>query len=208
MRVLLALLLAYIPSAGSLLKHTAQRARALGKTRDVTLSGNLSVGSDPQRTAQLVLRFPLQCRLEGEGGLSLSVKGTAQNPEGVPEGSSGPALRMLQLSCAFLAYRGVPVADAPQTLQAAARAAGADVGAGAGLSRLSDQATYVLGASPRDSSSPQLWLYKDNWAPARLIAQGGVSVEGARASDPNARLAPGVYLLKVGKRKFTRVTVK
>ena len=29
MRVLLALLLAYMPSAGSLLKHTAQRARAL-----------------------------------------------------------------------------------------------------------------------------------------------------------------------------------
>jgi tyrosyl-tRNA synthetase len=41
----------------------------------------------------------------------------------------------------------------------------------------------------------------------RLIAQGGVSVEGERVSDPNARLSPGVYLLKVGKRKFTRVTV-
>jgi hypothetical protein len=34
-----------------------------------------------------------------------------------------------------------------------------------------------------------------------------VSVEGARVSDPNAKLSPGVYLLKVGKRKFTRVTV-
>ena len=42
----------------------------------------------------------------------------------------------------------------------------------------------------------------------RLIAQGGVSVEGERVSDPNARLAAGVHLLKVGKRKFTRVTVK
>ena len=186
MRVLLALLLAYIPSAGSLLKHTAQRARALGKTRDVTLSGNLSVGSEPQRTAQLILRFPLQCRLEGDGGLSLSVKGTAQNPEGVAEGASGPALRMLQLSCPLLAYRGVPLADAPQTLQAAAQAAGANVGAGAGLSRLSDQATYVLGASPRDSSSPQLWLYKDNWAPARLIAQGGADLRLLQYGTPAA----------------------
>ena len=42
----------------------------------------------------------------------------------------------------------------------------------------------------------------------RLIAQGGVSVEGERISDPNAKLPAGVHLLKVGKRKFTRVTVK
>jgi tyrosyl-tRNA synthetase len=42
----------------------------------------------------------------------------------------------------------------------------------------------------------------------RLIGQGGVSVEGERVSDPNAKLAAGVHLLKVGKRKFTRVTVK
>ena len=29
----------------------------------------------------------------------------------------------------------------------------------------------------------------------------------ALPADPNAKLSPGVYLLKVGKRKFTRVTV-
>jgi tyrosyl-tRNA synthetase len=42
----------------------------------------------------------------------------------------------------------------------------------------------------------------------RLIAQGGVSVEGERVSDPNAALTPGTHLLKVGKRKFVRVSVK
>ena len=42
----------------------------------------------------------------------------------------------------------------------------------------------------------------------RLIGQGGVSVEGARVVDPNTKLPAGVHLLKVGKRKFTRVTVK
>ena len=42
----------------------------------------------------------------------------------------------------------------------------------------------------------------------RLIGQGGVSVEGARVTDVNLRLPPGVHLLKVGKRKFTRLTVK
>ncbi|MFL5395610.1 MAG: S4 domain-containing protein, partial [Myxococcales bacterium] len=42
----------------------------------------------------------------------------------------------------------------------------------------------------------------------RLIAQGGVTVDGERAGDPNAKLSPGTYLLKVGKRKFARVTVQ
>jgi tyrosyl-tRNA synthetase len=55
---------------------------------------------------------------------------------------------------------------------------------------------------------PQLGLASSGSEARRLIAQGGVSVGGERVADPNARLAPGVHLLKVGKRKFTRVTVK
>lgn len=54
----------------------------------------------------------------------------------------------------------------------------------------------------------QLGLASSGSEARRLIAQGGVSVEGERVGDPNAKLAPGVHLLKVGKRKFTRVTVK
>ena len=61
---------------------------------------------------------------------------------------------------------------------------------------------------PLAKTLAQLGLAASGSEARRLIAQGGVSVEGTRASDPNARLAPGVYLLKVGKRKFTRVTVK
>ncbi|TMB22499.1 MAG: hypothetical protein E6J65_14570, partial [Deltaproteobacteria bacterium] len=117
MRLLLALVLAYVPSATSLLKHTAGRAQALGRAREVTLSGVLFVSGEPQRNAQLVLRFPLQCRLDGEGGLSLSVKGTVENPGAVGEGTAGPALRLLQLSCPFLAHRGIPAAEAPQALR-------------------------------------------------------------------------------------------
>jgi hypothetical protein len=185
-RLLLALLLAYVPSSGSLLKHAAARARALGRTREATLLGTLTVGGEPQRNAQIVLRFPLQCRLDADGGLSVSVKSTAQKPEGVAEGSSGPALRMLQLACPFIAYRGIPAADAPQALRDAALAAGADVGAGAGISRLGDRVTYVLGAAPRDTTSPQLWLYKDNAAPARLIAQGGTDLRLLQYGNPAA----------------------
>jgi tyrosyl-tRNA synthetase len=42
----------------------------------------------------------------------------------------------------------------------------------------------------------------------RLIAQGGVTVEGERVSDPNAALPPGSHLIKVGKRKFVRLRVR
>jgi len=185
MRLLLAVLLAYIPSTASLLKHTALRARQL-RSREVTLLGTLVAGDEPQRNAQLQLRFPLQCRLEPEGGQAVSVKGTAQNPEGVPEGPSGPALRLVQMACPLIAYRGIPTADAPQTLRVAALAAGADVTAGAAVSRLYDQTVYVLGAAPRDESKPQLWIYKDINAPARLIAQGGADLRLLQYGTPAA----------------------
>jgi tyrosyl-tRNA synthetase len=41
----------------------------------------------------------------------------------------------------------------------------------------------------------------------RNIEQGGVRIDGAKVSDRNLQLAAGVYVLQVGKRKFSRVTV-
>ena len=183
--ILLALLLAYVPSPASLLKHAAERARSL-RSREVTLSGTLSATGELLRNARLVLRFPFQCRLEGDGGLSLSVKGTPQNPEGAAEGTTGPALRMLQMACPLLAYRGVPSADAAQALKIVALAAGADVSVGGGLNRFDDRVAYVLGAGSGDRSAPQLWLYKDSYAPARLVAQGGTDLRLLEYGNPAA----------------------
>jgi hypothetical protein len=182
----LALLLAYVPSSASLLKHAAARAQMLARTKEVTLSGTLEVRGEPLRTAHLVLRFPLQCKLDGEGGISYSVKGTVDNPGALGEGTAGPALRLLQLACPFLAYKGIPSAEAPQALRAAAQAAGADVGAAASVTRFGDQVAYVLGAAVRDLASPQLWLYKDTAAPARLIAQGGADLRLLEYGNPAA----------------------
>jgi tyrosyl-tRNA synthetase len=39
----------------------------------------------------------------------------------------------------------------------------------------------------------------------RLITQGGVTVNGERATDPQAALAAGEYLVKVGKRHFVKL---
>ena len=63
-------------------------------------------------------------------------------------------------------------------------------------------------AVPLARTLAQLGLASSGSEARRLIAQGGVSVGGERVADANAKLPPGVHLLKVGKRKFTRVTVK
>ncbi len=39
----------------------------------------------------------------------------------------------------------------------------------------------------------------------RLIKQGGVSVDGEKWVDPDQKLSPGEYLLKVGKRRFLKI---
>ena len=41
----------------------------------------------------------------------------------------------------------------------------------------------------------------------RLIKQGGVKLDEVRVEDPEAVLEPGQYLLKVGKRRFARLSI-
>jgi tyrosyl-tRNA synthetase len=42
----------------------------------------------------------------------------------------------------------------------------------------------------------------------RVLDQGGVRLDGERVGDKALKLAPGTYVLQVGKRKFARVTLK
>ncbi len=42
----------------------------------------------------------------------------------------------------------------------------------------------------------------------RLIEQGGVSVDGARANDAHEPLSPGSYLIRVGKRRYVRLRLR
>ena len=41
----------------------------------------------------------------------------------------------------------------------------------------------------------------------RMIEQGGVKIDGEKVSDKALKLAAGVYVIQVGKRKFARVTI-
>jgi hypothetical protein len=178
--VLLALLLAYVPSPTSILKEAAQRARLLGRTREVTMTGTLTVLGGAPKAGTLTLHLPSSCKLEAEGGTSFSVKGlgTTAAPE--------PAAALLKLACPLLTTRGLPMGEAVGALRAAAEGAGVDLTSGAGLARLGDRVVYVLGANSRDQAKPQLWVYKDSHAPARLIAQGGGDLRLLQYGNPAA----------------------
>jgi tyrosyl-tRNA synthetase len=51
-------------------------------------------------------------------------------------------------------------------------------------------------------------LAKSTGEAMRLIKQGGVSVDDEKWTDPDKKLSPGDYLLKVGKRRFLKITSK
>jgi hypothetical protein len=154
----LALLLAYVPSPGSLLKRAAQRVTMGGKSKEVSLSGTLTVGAEA-KPSTLTLHFPLDCKLD-----DAEVKGTVEKPFG--DAGATPAQHLVQQACPFIAYRGLPAADAENALRAAAAAEGADLTAGQSIGRFQDRVVYVIGPPQK----PQVWVYKDGGAPARVLA--------------------------------------
>jgi hypothetical protein len=175
----LALLLAYVPSPTSLLRSSVVRGRLLGRTKEVTMTGTLTAAGAPPKQGTLTMHFPASCKLEAES-VSLSVKGTDAT------GAAGPVLKLLQQACPLLTMRGLNMADALGTIRAVTSNAGVELSAGVSLQRLGDRVAYVLGAPTRDPARPQLWLYKDNRAPARLIGQGGTDLRLLQYGDPAA----------------------
>jgi len=67
---------------------------------------------------------------------------------------------------------------------------------------LAGQASLPLAAALADAR-----LATSRSEARRLVAQGGVTVNGERATDPQAPLGAGEYLVKVGKRHFARLKV-
>ena len=67
---------------------------------------------------------------------------------------------------------------------------------------LGGQASLPLAAALADAK-----LATSRSEARRLVAQGGVTVNGERATDPQAPLGAGEYLVKVGKRHFARLRV-
>ena len=167
--------LAYIPAASVLLRKAAARVNEGSRTRDVSLTGTLQIGDAAPAQRVLTLRFPLSCRFEG----GAQARGTVAQP--LPSSGAGnPEQELIELACPLIAYRGLRAADAESALQAAATIIGADLTAPAAYDRLGDRVAIVVGAPPRQLDRPQLWLYKDTHAPARLVARRDGRLEDLR----------------------------
>jgi len=180
--------LAYIPSSGAMLRRAAARVSEGGRSREVTLTGTLARAGGAPQSAQLVLHFPLSCKFAGPGAAPPNSGATAgaATANTAPSADPAAASELLALACPLIAYRGQTLNEAERTLRAAAIAAGVDVSAATGLTRLSDRAAYILGADPHQPEKPQLWLYKDNNAPARLIDSKGSDLRLLQYGNPAA----------------------
>jgi hypothetical protein len=168
---------AYIPAVGSLFKRAAAHADGIDRSRAVTLRGSVQVG-EAVKQASLTLQFPLRCRLQSSDAKSpgaVSVRGEAARQRVEDEGAPlGEARELLQLACPLLTFKGGRNGD--RALASSAIAAGARLDQST-LGRLEDRVVFVIGAGPRQLDVPQIWLYKDELTPARLLAQreGGLS---------------------------------
>ena len=173
--------LAYIPSAASLVRRAASRVSEGSRSREVTLTGWLWLGEKDAVGATLGLRFPLSCALQTAAGSASANSREPGRPQLEDKGLGAEATDLLRLACPLLAYRGQTAPQAEQSLRAAALAAGvAPELAPTTLARLYDRVTIVLGAGARQLDRPQLWLYKDNSAPARLLARQGDRLDDLR----------------------------
>jgi tyrosyl-tRNA synthetase len=73
------------------------------------------------------------------------------------------------------------------------------------------EATLPLAGEPAVSlldALDRLDLVKSRSEGRRLVDQGAVSIDGDRASDALAPLAAGRYLVRIGKRRYLRLSVE
>ena len=172
---------AYIPSAASLLRRAAARVSEGGRSKEVTLTGVITLGGQP-RPATLKLRFPFTCVLDSSGAGATAARTRDGLAVQVTDNGLGTdASDLLRLACPLIAYRGLTPPQADQALRAFLLSVGvAPTLAPTSLARLYDRVAIVLGASARQLDRPQLWLYKDNAAPARLLALSNGSIDDLR----------------------------
>jgi hypothetical protein len=197
---------AYVPSAGSLLRKAAARAADGTRSREVTLEGLFSAEGGKPEPRTLSLHFPLSCRFEG----GAQVRATVATPV-VRADRDGPDAALLELACPLIAYRNISGADAEKVLRGAAEAGGADLTSAISLDRLGDRVAIVLGAQPRQIDRPQLWLYKDSLAPARLVARKDGRLADLRLYDYGNPAAadwfPRILELREGDKTVARFEV-
>ena len=126
--------------------------------------GASQAGPELQVDARFAMRVPGRCRadlmVEGQSKAAVVVSGGQERDEGhpLPELAVG-----LDEACALLGARSSTGGEALEALGQHLRARKIDFNQVA-LGRFAGQVVYVLGAA----DGPQLWIYKDNFEPARI----------------------------------------
>ena len=133
---------------------------------------------------------------------SLSLEEIAALKADVAEGRVHPKAAKEQLACEMVSRYHSPAAAEE------ARMGFNAVFAGGGVP---DDAPTHTCAHGEDSTPPAFLeaagLVKSRGEAKRLIKEGALSVDGARCDDALSALAPGEYVIKLGKKRFLRLTV-
>ncbi len=198
---------------------------------------NLLMGRQLQeaygKPPQVILTMPLLEGLDGVNKMSKSLG----NYVGVAEAPNEQFGKLMSISDELMLryYELLTDADmdevrAMHPMEAKKRLAAMIVdrfhGAGAGeQARQSFEAQFSRGQLPEDIPEAEmaagdggLWIARaltgagltaSNGEAIRLIRQGALSIDGERVTDKDLKLAPGgPYLIKLGKRKYLRLSVK
>lgn len=192
--------LAYIPSISTLFRRAAIKSDDVDRSRDVTLKGTLQLGGGAPQAASLKLHFPLRCRLQTEAATgktqspgAVSVRGQPGESQIEDEGTSlGAARDLLQLACPLLTFKAGAKGSGEKTLHAVVAAAGAEEQP-TSLSRLGERIVYVIGAPIQKLDVPQLWLYKDEMAPARLLSKHASGLADLRLLEYGSPAAASAF---------------
>lgn len=211
---------AYLLSAGAVLHKIAAHRRTLQLSTmvvkgELTLHGaeaavaaralGLPEGSPLSVPATAFYKLPGRCRVElqaAPGGEAIAVS----NVNGKLS-ASGPALASLR---AFAAYV-CPLLDGREGISELARGAGIDTSVVA-LGRTNGVVAYVVGARPRETGVPSLWVEKDRFEPLRLVAKEGGGLREIQLIDYSSALAgewhPRVVEIRQGAELTARFSLE
>ena len=123
--------------------------------------------SELQMDSAVLMKLPGRCRLElapleGSKGAAVVARGRPRQ-----EGNPIPAVNVaLSQICPLLGVRSLAEGEGLAELERHLRAVGVEIGAGTSLARFGGEVAYVIGANT--PGAPQLWVYKDNFLPARV----------------------------------------
>ena len=193
--------LAYLPSARGLLRRVAQKHETAPHFQ---VSGKITVTDEAhpngqEGTASFSVKNPEKCEAKFNFGPDQTFVATVDHGKiDASQGELTPSLRAwLHQSCILLSIHGIgarpetPFIDALSPLGIKLQPVSLD--------RLDKTIAYVIGAPPRNTDRPQVWIDKQSLAMIRLITNDQNEHHDLRLYPPNKTInhleIPGKWIL-------------